>query len=77
MNARFRPHAFALVIAVAAVIALAASSAHARGPISYNNPFRSFNIGGVNYGSMQWERQHRTRNVSSAVVRRGGLFRRR
>jgi hypothetical protein len=28
-------------------------------PISNNNPYRSFNITGINYGSMQWERDHR------------------
>ena len=28
------------------------------GPISPNNPYRSFNISGVNYASMQWERKH-------------------
>jgi hypothetical protein len=53
----------------------------AAGPISANNPYRSFNISGVNYGSMRWEAQHRGR--SSAVrhgwaPRRGGwLLRRR
>ncbi len=25
---------------------------------SPNNPFRSYNITGTNYGSQQWERQH-------------------
>jgi hypothetical protein len=28
------------------------------GVISGNNPYRSFNISGVNYASMQWERRH-------------------
>ncbi len=28
--------------------------------ISRQNPYRSFNIGGVNYGSMRWEQQHRS-----------------
>ena len=27
--------------------------------ISPRNPYRSFNLGGVNYGSMRWERAHR------------------
>ena len=27
--------------------------------ISPRNPYRSFNLGGVNYGSMRWERTHR------------------
>lgn len=26
--------------------------------ISPNNPFRSFNIHGINYGSMRWEQEH-------------------
>jgi hypothetical protein len=30
--------------------------------ISPQNPYRSFNISGVNYGSMQWEKQHRQTN---------------
>jgi hypothetical protein len=38
--------------------AFVASSASAY-PISQNNPYRSFNITGINYGSMQWERDHR------------------
>lgn len=32
--------------------------------ISPQNPYRSFNISGVNYGSMQWEKQHRQKNRS-------------
>ncbi|MGI9453150.1 MAG: hypothetical protein ACR2NE_01170 [Pirellulales bacterium] len=27
--------------------------------ISPRNPYRTFNLGGVNYGSMRWERTHR------------------
>ena len=27
--------------------------------ISPNNPYRSFNLSGINYGSMQWERAQR------------------
>ena len=33
-------------------------SADAGIKISRNNPYRSFNTSGVNYGSMQWERTH-------------------
>jgi hypothetical protein len=33
-------------------------SASADIKISRNNPYRSFNTSGVNYGSMQWEKQH-------------------
>ncbi len=32
----------------------------AEAAISRQNPFRSFNVGGVNYGSQKWERQHRS-----------------
>jgi hypothetical protein len=28
------------------------------GPISLQNPFRSYNLSGINYGSEQWERDH-------------------
>jgi hypothetical protein len=41
--------------------------------VSPRNPYRSFNISGVNYGSMQWEKQHR----KSTYQRSGGIFRRR
>ena len=44
--------------------------------ISPRNPYRSFNISGINYGSMQWEQSHRSRHNA---YRRGGggVFRRR
>ncbi len=45
----------ATVIAVAGVCATA-PEAHA---VSPRNPYRSFNLSGVNYGSMQWERAQR------------------
>ncbi|WP_428306806.1 hypothetical protein [Lacipirellula sp.] len=57
---------------VAAVAGLAnCSSAN---PVSKNNPYRSFNISGVNYGSMNWERSHGNRS-SSRSFRSGGMFR--
>lgn len=28
------------------------------GPISLQNPYRSYNLSGINYGSQQWERDH-------------------
>jgi len=52
----------------------------AAGPISTNNPYRSFNISGVNYGSMRWEQSHRRVSAQRYgwAPRRGGfLFRRR
>jgi hypothetical protein len=36
----------------------AASDASAQ-PVSRNNPYRSFNISGINYGSQRWDREHR------------------
>ena len=44
--------------------------------ISPRNPYRSFNISGINYGSMQWEKSHRHSYYSH---HRGGrtIFRRR
>jgi hypothetical protein len=42
--------------------------------LSSNNPYRSFNISGINYGSMQWERSHRG---ASTRGHRGRLFVRR
>lgn len=41
-------------------------------PVSLNNPYRSFNLTGVNYGSMRWEAQHRGR--SPRAYHGGGLF---
>jgi hypothetical protein len=41
--------------------------------VSPRNPYRSFNISGINYASMQWEKQHR----KSTYQRSGGIFRRR
>jgi hypothetical protein len=54
-----------------------AAAAAARGPISPRNPYRSFNISGINYGSMQWEREHRGRGGSAHHAGRGWLGRRR
>ena len=31
--------------------------------ISPNNPYRSFNIHGINYGSQRWEQQHAQKRV--------------
>lgn len=60
------------LFAVAAVIGMSASSDAAR--ISRNNPYRSFNISGINYGSMNWERTHGQRS-SSNNFRSGSYFR--
>lgn len=46
---------FALV-AVASAALLSGGAAEARNP---QNPYSSFNLSGINYGSMQWERAQR------------------
>jgi hypothetical protein len=49
-----------VLLAGLAVAALMASSSTATAaPISRNNPYRSFNITGINNASLQWERMHR------------------
>jgi hypothetical protein len=45
----------ATVIAVGSVCAVAPETC----AVSPRNPYRSFNLSGVNYGSMQWERAQR------------------
>lgn len=34
-------------------------------PISPQNPFRSYNLSGVNYASQQWERDHARKQGTS------------
>ena len=50
------------------------SSARAAYPLSRNNPYRAFNISGINYGSLNWERTHGNASRHSRGV---FLFRRR
>lgn len=45
-----------LLSGVVSTCGLAASEAEA---VSPRNPYRSFNLSGINYGSMQWERAQR------------------
>ena len=58
---------------VAATAGLASTSSAVI--ISKNNPYRSFNISGINYGSMNWERTHGNRSSSRTLRSSGGLFR--
>ncbi len=60
----------ALVLSAATLIDVEPAQA-----ISRNNPYRSFNLTGVNYASMQWEKSHRGNAKSSSHGR--GLFQRR
>ncbi len=48
-----------IVLALLVIVVAATADMAAAQPISRNNPYRSFNITGINYGSMQWERDHR------------------
>jgi hypothetical protein len=53
----FRRHLLPLLVAAsAAFLTLPVSPALARNP---PNPYSSFNLSGINYGSMQWERDQR------------------
>jgi hypothetical protein len=52
----FRRHLLPLLAAAAAGLVFSASPALARNP---SNPYSSFNLSGINYGSMQWERDQR------------------
>jgi hypothetical protein len=40
-------------VAIAVAVVFFSTAAHA---VSPRNPYRTFNLSGVNYGSMQWER---------------------
>jgi len=50
-----RPLVLACVVALVALVSMP-RSAEARSP---RNPYSSFNLSGINYGSMQWERAQR------------------
>jgi hypothetical protein len=51
-----------LIVSLAlAVIAIVIDVRSAQA-ISRHNPYRSFNVSGYNYGSMQWERSHGKRS---------------
>ncbi|MFM9058492.1 MAG: hypothetical protein ACKOSQ_05155 [Planctomycetaceae bacterium] len=51
-------HRLALSIVIPSLVCVAAWGDAALA-ISPQNPYRSFNLSGVNYGSMQWERAQR------------------
>ncbi|MFM7290548.1 MAG: hypothetical protein ACKO6B_04865 [Planctomycetia bacterium] len=66
-----------LVCLIAAALALPATPALA---VSPQNPYRSFNLSGINYGSMRWERDQRQGkrvwpyyNTPSRSYSRGGV----
>jgi hypothetical protein len=71
-----RPRSLALVVALVAFVAMP-RLAEARSP---RNPYSSFNLSGINYGSMQWERAQRQGkrvwpyyNTPSRNYSRGGV----
>jgi len=77
-----RPVLFALTCGAA----LALASATEARAVSPQNPYRSFNLSGLNYGSMQWEKAQRqgkrvwpSSNTPAGQSTRSsrGLFRRR
>ena len=41
--------------------------------VSPRNPYRSFNLSGVNYGSMRWERTHNGKNKAVVLLTSGQL----
>ena len=66
-----------IVLALALLLAPGFISTASAQPISRQNPYRSFNITGINYGSQQWERQHHGRYSNWGYRGHAGLFRRR
>jgi len=62
----------AALVAAAALVDVRPASAR----LSRNNPYRSFNLSGYNYASMQWERSHGHKAPSTKHTR-GFFFRRR
>jgi hypothetical protein len=76
---RFRPSP---VLAVACGLGLCLAFATEARAVSPRNPYRTFNLSGLNYGSMQWEKAQRQgkrvwtpSNPPSGRTSRRGLFR--
>lgn len=60
------PLRFSICLAALFVIG-ASSTAQAQMP-SLMNPYRSYNLSGINYGSQQWERDHAKQQGQQHVV---------
>ena len=78
---RFRPSP---VLAVACGLGLCLAFAAEARAVSPRNPYRTFNLSGLNYGSMQWEKAQRqgkrvgpSSTTPAGSTSRRGLFRRR
>lgn len=54
------PRLFPLLLLAGIVVTGPATTAQAAGP---RNPYSSFNLSGINYGSQQWERDQRAGRV--------------
>ena len=54
------PKLFPLLLLAGIVVTGPATTAQAAGP---RNPYSSFNLSGINYGSQQWERDQRAGRV--------------
>ena len=52
-----------LVLAILGVLGVARTEA---GPISLMNPYRTYNLSGINYGSEQWEKDHARSQMGTA-----------
>jgi hypothetical protein len=63
----------ALLIAVALLASFASVSSAGW---SVRNPYRTYNLTGLNYGSTNWEQQHRGNKAASQPVRARRLWRR-
>jgi hypothetical protein len=63
-----------LAAALVALVVLTQPGPADAAPISRSNPYRSFNISGVNYGSQRWERARRGRSHGGRPAH-GLLFR--
>ncbi|MBI3462794.1 MAG: hypothetical protein HY000_07005 [Planctomycetes bacterium] len=66
-----------LVLFVVSFFGAAFPHATSAQPIGAKNPFRSYNISGVNYGSQQWEKSHRGKAKTSSSRKSGRVFLRR
>jgi len=54
------PRVLFLLLIAGVVVTGPATTAHAAGP---RNPYSSFNLSGINYGSQQWDRDQRAGRV--------------
>ncbi|MFO0919239.1 MAG: hypothetical protein U0872_13120 [Planctomycetaceae bacterium] len=53
-----------LSFTISGVLFWAGPAANAQ-PISIHNPYRSYSLTGLNYGSMQWEQAHPRRSAAT------------